>query len=291
MSDTGKILVTGATGDIGGAVVQTLMAMGANIRVLEHNNPVSQDIRDAGVEVVRGDLMDSDSLDAAFEGVDQVFLYTPLSPDAALMASNGIAAAKRTGGPHIVRLSETPPKPVSALRVGRLHLETDAELQSSGLSYTFLRPTQVMQVTLFSAPSIASDGMIYMPYKDGKLSLVDIRDIAEAAALTLTTDGHNSKSYVLTGPASISMNEVAAELSKALDKEVTYMNVPLEAARESMLAMGLNDWFAGAFLEYMENFSNGGGDFTSDEFEKLTGHPPKSFDTFARDFAPYFNPE
>ena len=87
------------------------------------------------------------------------------------------------------------------------------------------------------------------------------------------------------------MHEVAAELSKALDKEVTYMNVPLEAARESMLAMGWNDWFAGAFLEYMENFSNGGGDFTSDEFEKLTGYPPKSFDTFARDFTPYFSPE
>jgi uncharacterized protein YbjT (DUF2867 family) len=255
---------------------------------LEHNEPISQDLGDAGVEVVRGDLMDSDSLDAAFEGVDKAFLYTPLSPDAAIMASNAIAAARRAGGPHIVRLSETPPEPVSALRVGRLHLETNAELESSGLPYTLLKPTQIMQVLLFSAPTIASDGMIYLPYKDGKLSRVDIRDLAEAAALTLTTDGHDSKSYVLTGPASISLNEVAAELSKVLDKEVTYMNVPLEAARESMLAMGLNEWFTGAFCEYMENFSNGGGDFISDDFEKLTGHPPRSFDTFAGDFAQYF---
>ena len=290
MSDNGKILVTGGTGDLGGALTYTLLAMGANFRVLEHQKPVSSEIKDAGVEVVPGDLMVPESLDAAMEGVDMVFLYTPLSPDAAKMASNAISAAKRSGSPHIVRLSERPPEPVSNLRVGRLHLETDAELKASGLPYTFLRPTQFMQVTLFSAPSIASDGKIYMPYKDGRLSLVDIRDVAEAAAFVLTNEGHNGKSYILTGPASISLYEVAAILSSALEKEVNYVNVPVEAARESMLAMGLEEWFAGAFLEYMENFSNGGGDFVADDFEKLTGHPPHSFDSYARDFAQHFTP-
>jgi uncharacterized protein YbjT (DUF2867 family) len=290
MSGNGRILVTGATGDFGSALTYTLLAAGANIRVLEHQKPVPDEIKDAGVEVVLGDLMVPETLDAALDDVDRVFLYTPLNPDAAKMASNAISAAKRSGSPHIVRLSERPPDPVSNLRVGRLHVETDAELKASGLPYTFLRPTQVMQVTLFSVPSIASDGMIYMPYKDGKLSLVDIRDVAEAGALVLTNEGHNGKSYVLTGPASISFYEVAAGLSSALEKEVNYVNVPLEAARESMLAMGLEEWFAGAFLEYMENFSNGGGDFVADDFEKLTGHAPHTFDSYARDFAQYFTP-
>lgn len=238
--------------------------------------------------MVKGDLMAPDSLDAAFEGVSRVFLYTPLHPDAAVMASNAIAAARRAGPVHIVRSSEISPKPVRNLQVGRMHQQTDAELQSSGLPYTILKPTQLMQVMLISAPTVAADGMIYMPYKDGRLSQVDLRDVAEAAALTLTTDGRDGQSYVLTGPASISLHEAAAALSRALGKAVTYVNVPIAAARESMMAMGLNDWLAGVFCEYMENFSNGGGDHTSDDFERLTGHPPRTFATFAQDFAPYF---
>ena len=104
--------------------------------------------------------MDSGSLDAAFEGSVEAFLYTPPSPEAGTMARHAIAAARRAGGPHIVRLSEISPESVSALRVGRLHLESNAELQSSGLLHTISRPVQLMQVMLFAAPIIASEDMI-----------------------------------------------------------------------------------------------------------------------------------
>jgi len=288
MSGSEKILVIGATSDAGGAVAHTLIGMGANVRLLEHKSPISQELKDTGVEIVSGDLLDPDSLHAAFEGADRVFSYTPIRPELAEMASNTLAAAKRAGASHILRLFEKSPEPASALRVGRLHIESDAELKASGVPFTLIKPTQYMQVMLFSAHTIAADGMIYAPYKDGKYSAVDIRDVAEAIAVTLTTEGHDGKSYVLTGPASISLHDVAAEFSKALDKNVTYVNVPMEAARASMQEMGLDDWFIGAFCEYMDNFSNGGGDMTSDDFEKLTGHPPRTFDVFARDFAPYF---
>src|SRR5712691_11195091 len=131
MSDTGKILVTGATSDYGSAMIQNLIAIEADIRALVHHESKAQGLKDAGVEVVVSDYLRPETLDAAFEGVDKVFLHTPLSPDAAKMASNIIAADMRARKPHIVRLSEKSPEPVSALRIGMLHAEFNAELEAS----------------------------------------------------------------------------------------------------------------------------------------------------------------
>lgn len=288
MSNNGKILVTGATGNLGSAVIANLIGSGANVRALQHREPITEDIIEAGVEVVVGDFLEPDTLDAAFEGVAKVFLNTPLGPDAGKMASNGLAAAKRTGNPHIVRHSEIPPEPVSNLRMGMLQGEINEMVEASGLSYTSMRPSFFMQNTMFAAQTVASDGMIYMPFKDGKVSMVDIRDVAEASAKALTTEGHEGKSYILTGPEPISFDEVASTLSHVLGKDVQYVSVPMQAARESMLSMGMSEWLTEAFCEYYENHSNGGSDFKSDDFEKLTGHSATSYDAFAHDFAMVF---
>jgi len=288
MSNTEKILVTGATSNYGGAMIQNLIATKADIRALVHHESKAQGLRDAGVEVVVGDYLRPETLDAAFEGVDKVFLHTPLSPDAAKMASNCIAAARRAGKSHIVRLAEKTPEPVSAVRTGVLHAQVNAELEASGLPYTSLRPTFYMQNTMSAAQSVASAGMIYMPFKDAKVGMIDMRDVAETAAKILTTEGHEGQTYVMTGPASISLHDVASGLSKALGKEVKYVNVPMEAALESMIGMGMPQWLAEAFCEYFANHSTGVSDFTTNDVEKLTGHLPRSYETFARDFAQYF---
>ena len=288
MSNTEKILVTGATSNYGGAMIQNLIATKADIRALVHHESKAQGLRDAGVEVVVGDYLRPETLDAAFEGVDKVFLHTPLSPDAAKMASNCIAAARRAGKSHIVRLAEKTPEPVSAVRTGVLHAQVNAELEASGLPYTSLRPTFYMQNTMSAAQSVASAGMIYMPFKDAKLGMIDMRDVAETAAKILTTEGHEGQTYVMTGPASISIRDVASGLSKALGKEVKYVNVPMEAALESMIGMGMPQWLAEAFCEYFGNHSTGVSDFTTNDVEMLTGHLPRSYETFARDFAQYF---
>ena len=134
-------------------------------------------------------------------------------------------------------MSEESPKPVSALRVGMLHAQVNAELEASGLPYTSLRPTFYMQNILSAAQSVASAGMIYMPFKDAKLGMVDMRDVAGTAAKVLTTEGHEAQTYALTGPAAISLHDVASGLSNALRKEVKYVNVPLQAAREAMVGV------------------------------------------------------
>ena len=286
-----KILVTGATGNVSGGLIPELIAKEASVRALVRDATKAQGLRDQGVEVIIGDFDKPETLDAAFSGVDKVFLLTPPNSNQVTQASNGIAAAKRAGVPYIVRMSagalETAPD--SPARVTRQHAETDAELKASGLPYTILRPHFFMQNTMMAAGTVASDGAVYMPMKDGKLGMIDVRDIVDVAAKVLTEDGHQGKTYGLTGPASISFHDVAAGLSKALGKEVKYVDVPPEAGREAMVGMGLPEWFADALTEYNKAFSEGLGDFTTGDVEEITGHPARSFETFARDFAQAFS--
>jgi uncharacterized protein YbjT (DUF2867 family) len=266
--------------------------MGADVHALVRDESKAQGLRDAGVEVVIGDLDKPETLDAAFSGVDRVFLVTPVGPDQVSLARNGIAAAKRAGNPRIVRLSAGALDTAadSPARVTRQHAEIDAQLKASGLPYTILRPHFFMQNTLMAAQTVASDGALYMPMKEGKIGMIDLRDIADVAAKVLTETGHEGKTYGLTGPASISFHDVAAGLSKALGKEVKYVDVPLEAAREAIVGMGLPEWLADALNEYFKVFSEGLGDFTTNDVQEITGHPARSYETFARDFAQAFAP-
>ena len=288
----GTILVTGATGNIGSGLVPSLIAKGASVRALVRDGSKAQGLRDAGVEVVIGDLDRPETLDAAFRGVDRVFLLTPPNPNQVTQAHNGIAAAKRAGSPSVVRLSAEALDPVadSPARVTRQHAEIDAELKTSGLAYTILRPHFFMQNTLMAAGSVALEGVVYMAMKDGKIGMIDVRDVVDVAAKLLTEDGHEGKPYRLTGPASISFHDVAAGLSKALGREVKYVDVPPEAGREAMVGMGLPEWIADALTEYSRAFSEGLGDFTTNDVEEITGHPARSYETFARDFAEAFAP-
>ena len=127
-----------------------------------------------------------------------------------------------------------------------------------------------------------------MPMKAGKLGFVDARDVAEAAAVVLTSDGHEGKSYVLTGPESISIQDVADTLSRVLGKEVKYVDVPPEAAKQAMLDMGTPEWIADGIIETTAALSEGLGDYTTDDFEQLTGHRANSYETFVRDFGQAF---
>ena len=170
-------------------------------------------------------------------------------------------------------------------RVSGQHAETGGALKASGLPYTVLKPHFYMQNTMMAAQTVASEGIIYWAMKDGK---IDVRDIVDVAVKVLTEDGHEGKAYTLTGPASIAFDEVAKGLSKVLGKQVSYMDVPLEAARQGMVSVGLSEWMADAMTEYNTAFSEGYGDFATPDVEELTGHPARSYETFTRDFAQVF---
>ncbi len=286
----GKILVTGATGNVGSLLIPSLTDLGADVRAMVRDESKAQGLKDAGVEVVVGDLDKPETLDAAFRGVDKVFLITPPNTNQVIQAANGIRAAKRCGNPFLVRLSAGPFQeiPIALPRVSGQHAEIDVMLKASGLPYTIIAPHFFMQNTMMAAQTVASDGVVYMPFKDGKTGMIDVRDIMDVAVKVLTEDGHEGKTYDLTGPASISFHDVAAALSKALGKEVKYVDVPLEAGRDAMIGMGLSEWVGDAMTEYFQAFSAGYGDFSTPDVEKVTGHPARSYETFARDFAQVF---
>jgi uncharacterized protein YbjT (DUF2867 family) len=200
-----------------------------------------------------------------------------------------IRAAKESGSdPYIVRLSVHQASYEAPSRNSRQHAEVEDELASSGLPYTLLRPQSFMQNTLMAAQSVASEGKIYQPFKDGKLGMIDVLDIGEVAAKVLAEEGHEGKVYTLTGPAAISFYEVAKALSEVLGKEVRYVNISLEDAKRAMLNRGFPEWRVDVLTEYAKAHSEGYSDFTTEDFEQLTGHPATSYKRFASDFEPLF---
>jgi uncharacterized protein YbjT (DUF2867 family) len=161
-------------------------------------------------------------------------------------------------------------------------------IKSSGLPWTLLKPTFFMQNLMMAAQTITSDGKIYWDTGDGKLGMIDNRDIVDAALAVLTQDGHVGQNYILTGPAAISLHDVAAAFSTVLGKDVQYINVPHEASFEAMTGMGVPAWIAEGYGELMQGFSEGFANSTTDCVATLAGHPARSIEQFARDYASFF---
>ena len=155
-------------------LIPNLTSLGADVRALVRDESKAQALKDAGVEVVVGDLDRPDTLDAAFRGVDKVFLITPPNPNQVIQTKNGIDAAKRTGNPYIVRLSAGAVRgmPGALPRISAQHAETDGMLEASSLPYNIIKPHNFMQGTMMAAQTVASEGVIYMAVKDGKIGMI-----------------------------------------------------------------------------------------------------------------------
>jgi len=289
MADTGKFLVTGATGKVGSSLLKHLDTANTDLRALVHDESKAQLLRDRDVETVVGDFLEPVSLGTALEGVSTVFLATPIHPEQITQATNVIEAASASGNdPRIVRLSVHQASHQAPTKISRQHAEIEDTLAASGLTYTLLRPQSYMQNTLMAAPTVASEGKIYQPMKEGRLGMIDARDVGEAAAKVLTEDGHEGKTYTLTGPTTVSFYDVAGVLGEVLGKEVAYVPVPLKRAKEAMLQRGIPEWMADALNEYAKAHSEGYSDWTAEDFERLTGHPATHYEQFASDFEQIF---
>src|ERR671921_2343158 len=194
MTDAKKILITGATGNVGSAVLGNLGTTDVNLRALAHDEAKAQSIKDRGVEAVVGDFLEPETLVPALEGVSTVLLITPIHPEQVTQASNVIEAAKDSGNdPRIVRLSVQQASHEAPARNSRQHAQIEDQLISSGLPYTILRPQSFMQNTLMTARTVASEGRIYQPFKNGKLGMIDARDIGGVGAKGPGGEGHEGE--------------------------------------------------------------------------------------------------
>jgi uncharacterized protein YbjT (DUF2867 family) len=286
------ILVTGGTGTTGREIIGELKKTGAtNVRALVRDRAKASFISDAGFGLVEGDFDRPETLDAALEGVESALLLSPPSPQTFEHQRAFIEAAKRAGVRHVVKFSAIGADAGAPEGFGKWHGQAEEFLKSSGLAWTILQPNFFMQNLLEQARQIAADGRIYQPVGDAKMSCIDVRDIGAVAARTLTEEGHEGKTYVLTGPEALSYNEVAAKLSEATGREITYVAITPEQFREGALAAGLPEWLVSALERLNENLVAGRSAEVTDDVRKVAGREPITFDQFARDYAQAFKSE
>jgi uncharacterized protein YbjT (DUF2867 family) len=290
---TRTVLITGANGQVSGALIRALVgAEGLILRALVRDPSKGAALEQQGLEVAVGDLDEPESLPRAFEGVNDLWLLNAVSPRQPENSMNAVWAAKRAGVERVVRMSAIGAAHDAPTRNGRLHALSDAELAASGMMWTVLRPHFFMQNLLMAASSIAQQGAFYWDMGEGKLGMIDARDIGDFAARVLTSPPaqHHGKTYTLTGPATIAMTEVAAQLSQGIEKPVRYVAVPHEAARQGMLQNGMPAWVANLLVEYGTAYAENWGNFTTPHIPELLGRPARTVLDFARDHAAAFRP-
>lgn len=283
------LLVTGATGTTGSDIVKQLAQAGAKgVRVMVRSPAKASAFEQHGFEIVQGDFDNRESLDAALAGVERALMLPPPDPQMVERQSNFIKAARRAGTSHVVKLSAIGADASAAGGFSRWHGESEEELKASGLRWTMLRPNFFMQNLLGSAQTISGQGVFYQPVGDAVASFVDARDIAAVAAGVLLEEGHEGKTYTITGPEALSFHEVADKLSEATGKKVTYVNLSPEDFRKGLLGAGLPEWLADALGMLNAMLAAGKAAAVTRVVEEVAKKEPITFDRFARDYAQAF---
>lgn len=266
------ILVTGATGRVGGQVVRQLAEAGATgVRALA---------RDAGrtrlpVEVVEGDLSVPGSLDAALEGVTKVFLVWPT-----LQADHAAAeTVKRLAGRHVVYFSSS--SAGAADPINASHGQIERLVRESGADWTFLRITGLAANDLKWAEGIRSDGVVREPFAGWARSHIHEADVAAAAVQVLTGGGHEGVTHLLTGPQALTAPERVAVVSEVMGRELRFEESSLAEVRRQYEAV-FGPELAAGLVGRMEGGTPEAEPVTG-TVEELTGRPARTYRAWAAD--------
>jgi uncharacterized protein YbjT (DUF2867 family) len=281
------ILVTGATGTNGRALVEELNKKRIPFRAMLHGAKKTN-LLPPETDTVEADFAKPATLTRALLGIDHAFLVSPSSERGAELEKNFIGAAKDAGVAHIVKLSVLGADLHSQCRFHRMHRDVELELETSGIGWTNLRPNLFMQTTLMYKPTIASQGAIFAPVGNSRISIVDVRDVAAVAAIALTEAGHEGRNYTVTGPLALTYTDMAEQLSQALGKEIRYVDVPNSVARDAMLQMRVSPWQLEGLIELNDTYKRGEAAEVTNTVRSVTGKDPVTFGQFARDFVGSF---
>lgn len=284
------ILVVGATGLVGSEVVRLLAGRGLAVRALSRHPDRARAMAGPRVMLAEGDLARPDTLDRALEGITRALLISHHDPDQVALQGNFVAAARRAGGVHVVKLSGLGTALGSALRSGRWHAETERQIREAGLPWTFLHPPYFMQNLLRAAPAVARTGELTAAMKHGRIAMVDARDVAAVAAETLRGPGHEGQTHVITGPEALSHAEVAAHLASATHRPVVYRDITLDELRGQLEASGIPPWLVEVRMEFASVLREGLAATVTDTVVRVTGRLPRSFAAFAVEHAARFAP-
>ena len=278
------ILITTA-GKAGAEAARLLAQCGEPVRVLVRDPAKATALTQAGVEIAKGDLSVAATVDAAMKGVSAVVLVSPAVPAQEL---NIVASAVRMGAGHVVKITSkaSADSPI-ARRRGQAEIENG--LIASGLSYTLLRNNAYMQNFLMLAPSIAKTSSFGSSAGDGRIGMIDTRDVAAVAAeIAAAPAPHAGKTYWPTGPEAISYADAAEVLSKVLDRTITYRPLTFEQDKEAMISAGLPESLAAMNAQAVALFAEGDSDYVTNDVPSILGRPARTFEQFATDHATAF---
>ena len=281
-----KILVTGGTGNVGGAVVTELLKRGAEVRVLARKQPEPGKLP-TEVEVAIGDLLDPVSVEKALQGVDRVFLLNAVVTDELTQALIAYGLAKRMGVKHVTYLSVFKVDQFRDVPHFASKLAVESALREFDVPYTILRPGNYIQNDASLKDALLGPGVYPMPIGTAGIAAADTRDIAEAAAISLTEDGHDGKTYDIVASAMINGPGNAALWSKLLGKEIKYTGHNFDQWEQAMRSR-MPSWSAYDLRMMFQGYFDRGFESTETEVARLTkllGHAPRSYEDFATETA------
>lgn len=282
------ILISGATGGIGGEICRLLARTGTPFRAMGRQAAQVEAFRKDGTDAVLGDFDRPDTLPAAMQGIDTLFLITPPTPRQFAQETAAIDAARDAGVRRIVKLSASDANVRSTVPWARTHARIDHHLRASGVEWTILKPTAFMQNFLWFKDAIAK-GFLPQVAGSGSVSWVDTRDVARVAATVLGQEGHARATYFLTGPETLDMKAAAGRLAEVVGHKVRYLDLPNPLFAALLRATGNSRWMTKGLVVQFADVVAGHHDIDPTfEIERLTGTPPHDFTAFVRDHRDQF---
>jgi uncharacterized protein YbjT (DUF2867 family) len=272
------VLITGATGMFGSRVTAQLVAHGVPVRALVRDEARARTELGPGPDLVVGDLDRPDTLAPAVDGVDSIFLVSPMDTRIADRELAVIAAAERAGVRRVVKLH-------GAVRhdgdeLDRQHQRSIAALRASALAWVTVSPNSVMETSLFGqVGAIAGTGSMWGCAGAGRVGLVAADDVGRAVAAVLTDERtvDVGTDFVITGPEALTMRQMAAVMSDVLGTAVTYQDLPIDEFRHALISQGMSEQDAEiGVIAHFRAWRRGGADIVTDTYHRLTGAEPTS---------------
>lgn len=255
------ILLTGITGNNGGATATALLEKNVKFRALVRDLDKAAEWAAKGVEVVQGDLEDTASIQAALAGIDRAVLILPNSEDQQRLEMSFIETAKQAGLPWILKLSSPEAVRGTNSPIPLAHIAAEDAIMNSGMNWTFVRPSFFMHNFRNSLKSCKASGKLSMPMGEGTVALTDCADAGAFIAHVLTDDNsdqHYSQCYDITGPDPImNFQDVANVIGEVIGRQVEYVDCDAEAFQEAIRPFHRNNWHSDAVAYLFAEIANG----------------------------------
>jgi uncharacterized protein YbjT (DUF2867 family) len=279
-----KTLVIGGTGKVGSLVTAGLLKQGIAVRVMSHSSDKLNKLP-AGVEGVQADLDHAETLRAAFDKIDSLFLLTVVGPGETDEGLNAVSTATAAGVKKIVHMSLFMPEGSEGIPHFRSKILIEKAVKESGITFTILRPNNFFQNDLWLKDSIARYGVYPTPLGNTGVNRVDVRDIADCAVNALTISGHAGGTYAVIGPDTLTGDRIAGIYTKHLGREVRYAGDDLDAWAEKAKAM-MPEFLVANMKIMFRYFQEHGMIASKDDLagvQKLLGRKPRTFDAFVKE--------